>query len=290
MSYYMLGPAGVIWLLLGMGVTWAHDLELTMRLHTGKVQAFDPLFIEVTLLNKGREPIVVNKPEFDMGTLRIQFLDNQRDISVSTIGGPGWDKAPQMKLEPNRPVVVRDYLFLPGVRWREHAFWKKFADGGTGSLTVTARYSPDSRGVVFTSNSESVDISYRIEEETRAILSQLGDVEPDIRDSVAPDVFDLPLFGLRDSRRTRALADQIERGDFKELLLLVAQMQEIREHDAAARKEADQRLVAWLLERPNVKGRVLTEKALAVARQYRLTSTADALGRIELDPRSPFDR
>lgn len=289
MSYRRLGLVWVIWLLLGIGVAWAHDLELTMRLHTGKVQAFDPLFIEVTLLNKGREPTVVNKPDFDTGTLRVQFLDNQRDISVSTIGGPCWDEAPQLKLEPNQPVIVRKYLFLPGVRRREHAFWKKFADGSTGSLTVTARYSPNSRAMIFTSNSESVDISYRSEGETHAILRQLGDDEPDMRDAVDPNVFDLPLSGLRDSRRTRALADQIERGDFKEILLLVAQMQEIREHDAAARKEADQRLVAWLLEQPNVKGRVLTEKALAVARKYRLTSTVDALGRIELDTRNPFD-
>ncbi len=57
-------------------------------------------------------------------------------------------------------------------------------DGSTGSLTVTAHFIPDSSRVVITSNSASVDMNYRVAEETHAILSQFGDDEPDVAEAL----------------------------------------------------------------------------------------------------------
>lgn len=114
------------------------------------------------------------------------------------------------------------------------------------TITLEPSTAPSGAASCLTLDGVLVSLNYRDENELSAVLSALGDNVPAEPNAVNPIELGVPLFDLSSRPKSRALANQVERGGFKDVLLLISQLQEIGQNDAAARNDSEQRLVAWM--------------------------------------------
>ena len=58
----------------------AADLEVAIRIHPAEIIVGDPLYVEVTITNRGREPVKGPTPDLLLGSLRFDMRETRRRL------------------------------------------------------------------------------------------------------------------------------------------------------------------------------------------------------------------
>jgi len=259
-------------------------LELTIRTYPREVKLGDPLYVEVAITNRGKEPIVAANPHLDFGTFRFEICDSKRNLIVRHPSGSGgfFGDVGTVKYEPNVTVKHHWYLFVPGLWHLDDKFWKVDDDGGKGlSISGVYRYAnerPSESGPELRSKWHDLFVHNRDAEELRVLHRWAWMARPLFFEGPDPTHFGVQLHSALDRERTVRIVNQLEPSELKEMLELIIKLQELYGTPPEVRDEGNRALVEWLSKQPEVKRQALTEKAFSIARSNgMLPGTAELL-------------
>gem|GEM_PF-6994742 len=186
-----------LWL-AGLSTAQACDLELTMRVHTDRIVFGDPLYIEVTLANRGEKPLSVVPPSTMSGNLLFSIAEVTGTFSYLMPvgrGGPLASPPQPVLLYPGKSLATYHVVAMPPFDlWDERDFWRHqrvrqgleqergrrvrdFCDEryffpaqrAVGRVLIQAEYTPKTRGLRLVSRGHYVRLEPRPEGEIAAI-------------------------------------------------------------------------------------------------------------------------
>ena len=101
----------------------ACDLSMTIRGHTDRLMFGDPLYVEITMTNRGDTPVAGIEPDLDLGSLEFTITEEQGHLTYTmhlsgALAGPG---APEI-FEPGKPRTYYFTLMLPRFLRFNHVF------------------------------------------------------------------------------------------------------------------------------------------------------------------------
>jgi hypothetical protein len=274
------GPLVALVLLLGCRFAQAFDLEMSIRANAHEVVFGDPLYLEVTIVNRGKETVTVRFPSEDLNTFGFRVFDPQNQLEFRTFGGGGVVGGVEpATYEPGRRVTLYRTVFLPGLRLTDHAFWKPIRSGE--KVSVYAVYGITSE-VALMSNLLEIRVSPRDEAELR-LLEEWADAEKGYTKGPHPGSFGVQFRSALPLEQTSEIAPRVG-GELGSLLRFSQRVQEIYAEPADSRDPADRKLVEWLQTQPGVKRRALAKKAQSAAANYNMPSTMRALKSLANSP------
>jgi len=257
--------------------TWAFDLEVSLSVHSNTVYFLDPLFVEVTITNRGTTPFESDEPDPNLGAIAYEIFDGPREIKTTFAPVRTQLSSRRLTLAPGQSVAVRDIIRLGTQSFDDHPFWSYFREHH-GSVSIVARYSARRRTTV-QSKAIGIKVIRREDAEFEALESLRSDlsVSPN---TPSPPSWGLPFHGSRDGAHTREVAKALRDGALKDLLLLCAAFQETYAIPPEMRESNDRHMATWLARRPALERRVLREQAIAIANAFKMTSTESALSNV----------
>lgn len=260
------------------GVCIGSDFELTIRSHSDRITFGDPLFIEVTLVNRGTKSQTAPAASMLAATLGLKVYDANTRLSMP-LGetGGAWGNS-QARYEPNQHIKHYWYVFLPGLRGFEHPFWKPIYSKGQ-SVLIRGAYWPSQKLSVM-SNTIDVHVETREDEEMRSLeYWSKGDTRGFGKGPI-PNDLGLQFKSGLGRQQTEELSKKIPSGEIHDLLLLSMHLRDIYDTSADSRDAKDKGLVEWLQKLPDIKRQCLIQEVRDVAENHGLKSTAEAVGKL----------
>ncbi len=252
----------------------ASDLELTIRAHSARVQFGDPLYIEVTIVNRGKETVTAPLPHPD-DSFGFRIHDPKTELQIRQ-GGTGGFVGTEKPVEYLPGKAVKHYwrLLLPGAYQFDHVFWKPVRAGQTVRVWGVFGLRP---GLALTSNSLDIVVENRDVDEMQA-LEHWATTDFDGFEK-GPSPADLGLYfkSALTRSQTDEFASKLMPGDFQDLLLMTIQFKDIYAAPVESRAARDRGLVEWLKKQPDIKRQELLLHAREIAGAYHLSSTLEAL-------------
>lgn len=259
----------------------ASDLELTIRPHTRQILFGDPLYIQASIINRGKAAVFGPRPTYELGTIRFEIRDPETDLIIWHGGRRGFgDEGEPERFDPDQPVKYYWHLFLPGLPRLDDAFWKPIRKGRTLYICGVYRLHPSR--VEVRSDWHEVRVAARDEGELRSLVFFMPTED---RSTKGPGVSSFGvLLGQRINRQqTLDLSSKIKPGELLDLFQLAIRMQEIYATPKDSRQESDAGLVAVLEKFPNIKRQALTKQARSVAEAHNMRTTMAALDAIRME-------
>jgi hypothetical protein len=249
----------------------AADLEMSIRTHAPSAVFCDPLYIEVTIVNRGTDVVSV-PPTFHSDHLRFEFSDPETGLVISKLDAAG--SPSPLRFEPGESATFYKYLFAPDLRLVSHPFWKPIRGGKT--IYISAVYGLR-RGIFLTSNRQEVYVEARDDEEMRT-LERWAWAELR-RSAKGPKLTDFGVQFLRplNHEHTLRIADSLQPGELADLVDLSIQVQEIYATPPQFRDPGDQALVEWLRKQPHIKRQALIQATWSVIAGNNMPSTEKVL-------------
>jgi hypothetical protein len=258
------------------GVAMASGFEVTVRPHADRIQLGDPLYLEFTVVNRGREPVMAPDPSLPAATMSIEAFDPDTQLSMPVAdNGGSWEGIEQIRYEPNVPARQFVRVFMPGLRRFDHPFWKPIGIKGQ-SVLIKGSYRPR-RKMLFTSDQIYVHVTPREIKETHALeLWSTGEF-PGFGQGPIPSDLGLQFKSGLSRQQMADLAEKIPTGEIHDLLLLTVHLRDIYDTPADSRDEKDRQLVAWLQKLPDIKRQCLISEVRSVASHYKLATTTEGV-------------
>jgi hypothetical protein len=263
----------------------ADEWELKIRPHATRVVFGDPLYVEATLTNRGKEPALA--PAFSLDTANVGFRVRNPETRLefgaaggdgayfnAGAGGPG-------KHEPGETVKRVWPVFLPNAFWFDHPFWKEGRAGKEVEVDIWAVFGV-APGLVLRSERLSVTILPRPDDEMKAIefwAKAKGVFDSDT--VIWPSDFGINV-GVLCKKDTRELANAVKTGTLAELLQRTLLLQEFC--DPPEKREArSAELVEWVRKQPDIMRQSLANAVPSIVNDCLSESATIALNRIADD-------
>lgn len=131
-------------ILLGIGHrAAASDLEMTIRHHARRIACGDPLYVEVTIVNRGKEVVFAPTASMDLNTFRFEIRDPNSELTLWQGGGGGLvGRSQPIRYEPQKPVRHYWQTFLPPLHKRNDPFWDSVCNGESALVGGVFRVAP----------------------------------------------------------------------------------------------------------------------------------------------------
>lgn len=253
-------------------------LEMTIRLHTDTVLFGDPLYVEVTIVNRGEEPVSGRRPDLWLNTLRFTMSHSKSRMSYTYSEGGAYGDKP-IVFEPHKPVKYYCYFFLPRFVRYDNPFSKLFRGGGELGISCTYGLRPE---VTLNSRRHYVSVKARNESEIASLAYWVKDKKEakreDRRWGPTPADFRLPVNLANRKEMGEFAFHTVLDGELGGLVVLSLKLRDLYELPPESREAGNRKLVEWLLKQPEVKCQVLLRKLRSIALNYNMTSTFEALG------------
>jgi len=251
----------------------ASDLELKVRPHAREVVFGDPLYFEVTIINRGGGVVTAPPPSLDLRTFDFRIHDHETELEMTSLIGGGFSGGDDVKYEPGQPKKHYWTVFMPTLGRIDHPFWKPVRDGR--QLFASGKY-PLRSGFSVSSNGEQVYVASRDDEELRVLKHWST-----IKVTDYEDVPHVASFGLRvkalNRRQTLELASKIKTREIADLLQLTIQLQNLHHAAPDSREPGNRALVEWLKAQPEIKRQALSAEVRSLAESHRMDSTVRAV-------------
>ena len=263
------------------GSAAASDLELRVRTHASEIVFGDPIYVEVTIVNRGKETVIGPHPAPDLSTLDFFAYDPRTRLRLSIADTGGAAGGQPVKYEPGVPIRSYWMLFVPDLRQTTHPFWMRIRDGQT--IRLYALYYLGG-GLSLQSNTQELNLKLRDDEELRFLQRWAW------ADSGDPDKGPLAVhLGLQlrafTPRQTLRIANSLQEGEIKDMLELTLKLQALYLGPPELLDSGTRHLVDWLSKQPDIKRQVLLDEAISVAQSHlRLFPTAAALEELKKRP------
>jgi hypothetical protein len=255
------------------GRAGANSLEITIRPHSREVTFGDPLYVEVTITNRGEEVIVAQPPHPALRTFEFKVYDPETDLEVGAGEGGGFGGGDLVRYEPGKPVKHYWRVFLPVAVRLNHPFWIPMRSGR--NVYVSGVYHLG-KGYSVRSRREEVYIRDRDESELKT-LERWGTASVENYERL-PHVAS---FGLNipavNRQQTLEVASDVKSGNVADLFHLTIQLQDIFQSPPNQREPLNRALVDWLKNQPAIKRQTLINEVHTVAVSHNLVSTVKAL-------------
>ncbi len=258
----------------------ASDLEISIRPHVRRIVFGDPLYVEVTFLNRGDMILTGPLPRPDTNAFVFRVRDPNTDSPAILQAGIGEhvETAKTVQFEPGKPVKFYWYLFIPDLQGFDDPAWHALRRGQQITIAGQYRVGPVS---VAHSRAEYVYVDARDNAEMRA-LERWTKTEP-MGDSKAPGPgdFGMQFQGPLSRQQTSELAERIKSGELADLLRLTIRLQDLYAAPAESREAGFRSLDEWLSRHPDVMRETLTNHVRMILETYGMSLTLPAKSAVE---------
>ncbi len=179
--------------------------------------------------------------------------------------------------EPGKITKRYWRVFLPDLYQFDHVFWIPIREGR--EVAFAGKYLQKPR-LILGSNSETIFVEKRDEDELRALEQFLVAESGEYIKGPTPNSFGLTFRRLLNRQQTEELSKKVPSGEIHDLFLLSMHLRDIYDTPADSRDAKNKGLVEWLQKLPDIKRQCLIEEVRDVAEGHRLTSTAEAVGKL----------
>jgi hypothetical protein len=270
----------------------AKNLTVSIRPHADIVVFGDPLFFEITVVNRGTEPLRAPEPEL------LEFIVTEREsgLQLPSPGGnwpTGLREIPIVSYAPNKPVTLLGRIGLPdnikyvpkNIDDLGHPFWRRVIGGAELGLRCVFHFGIGP-GPQIVSNEALISIKPRPQKEIDG-LQELAEYEKSMGASILPGHFGfIGLDGLRTRGQTGLLAARIKSGELAGILTLTRLMEKLKNDDDIDRVAISQQVLDWVAAQPDIKRQWMATRLLSY--QTILSRTAvDTLRAIATNPVAP---
>ncbi len=268
--------------LLPSNLTRAADLEVSIRPHVRRIFFGDPLYVQVSIVNRSERVVTGPTPRLDGTNFVFYVYDPNKDSPDSpvpqvAVGGPV-SVAKTVQFEPGKPMHFNCYLFLPDLLGFDEPFYKPFRRGENVGVQGQYRYGPVQ---VASSRAETVRIDGRDQDEM-CLLERWAKAEP-LGDGKGPGPrdFGMQFQGPLSRQQVSELADRIKTGELADLLRLTIQLQDLYAAPPESREAGHRSLDEWLSKHPDVMRETLREHVRTILETYSMSPPMDAKGAVD---------
>jgi hypothetical protein len=274
-------------------VSHAKDLVVTIRPHAEILIFGDPLFVEITVVNRGTESLRAPAP----GLLEFIATERESGLQFACPGGgwpPGLGEIPIVSYAPNQAMKVIQGIGLPGnikyvpktIDDLGHPFWRRLVGGGELGFRCIFHF-PVGSGLEVVSNDALISIKPRPQKEIAA-LQEFAEYDKSIGATILPRNFGfIGLDGLRTRAQTGLLAARIKSGELAGILTLTRLMEKLK-NDDIDREAVSQEVLDWIAAQPNIKRQWMAQTASHPTYQQILSpSVLEKLRAIAAEPVAP---
>jgi hypothetical protein len=237
-------------------------LKMSLRAYPRDVLVGDPVYLEVQIVNEGREPVVA--PSF--GSSNLEFRARSKELSLETdclLGSAartyGDVGRSDVTYFPNQPIKGVFRVFVPPLNRIREPFWDDFAAHGSIELRSTFWINLP---VQLTYGLANIRLDRRPESETHA-LKRWSQPPSDSKFKADTKVLfgSARLLSVRSRQDTKEFAGAVKSGEFGEFVRYVLRLQDL---EVSSNREADsQSLVEWLRIQPDIKREWLAQDILS---------------------------
>jgi hypothetical protein len=270
----------------------AKDLAISIRPHADMLVFGDPLFVEVTVVNRGKETIRAPAPGL------LEFIVKERDSDLQlTCPGGGWPPGlagdtPIHAYAPNQPVTLIHFIGLPGnikdvpknIDDLGHPFWRRVVGGA--SLGIRCVFHFDQSGLQIASNEALISIKPRPQKEIAA-LQEFAEYDKRSGDT---DILlgIIVLDGLRWRAQTKLLEASVQSGELAGGLKLTRLMEQLKYDRDLDREAMSQQVLDWVIAQPDIKRQSMAQH-LSDTRYHLILSTGalEEIRKIAKQPVAP---
>jgi hypothetical protein len=261
----------------------ASELEVTVRHHARRITCGDPVYLEVTIANRGKAPILALPATSDLATFRFELRDENSGLVLWQNGaGHAPEGTPFITYEPGQPVAQYFQLFLPPLGRSNDPFWKPVCQRGEVLVAGVYRIKAGKggAGVEVRSGWQPVNLD-EPEDDPFAVFARYANdkSEPSEKGPVPAD-FGLSSRGIYNRSRTAEVAAAVTSPELADLLGLTMRMQQLYALPDAERGPKNAALRGWLEGLPDIKRQYLTRRTHEVALGYKMRSTAETLAEL----------
>ncbi len=251
----------------------ASDLELSIRTHAREVTFGDPLYVEVTIVNRGKEAVSA-LPTYHSDRFRFEIRNADTHLVMWKIDAEG-ERSP-LEFAPGKPNTFHQFLFVPGARLFNHPFWAPNRQREE-FYYICGVYRLNDAGDELRSKWQDLLVHARNDAELRSLERwawaevQTSGKEP------APNHFGLHFLRPLGHRQTLQIASQIQPGEIANVLEVTMRLQELYATPPELRAAGDDTLIEWLRKQPEIKRQALTKKTRNLTESYNMPSTMNAI-------------
>jgi len=258
-----------------IGVASASDLELTIRAHSESIVFGDPLYLETSIVNRGKDTVQAYGPSDITGSFEIRARDSaNRRLEINCFpkrGSPGLAEDPSPI--PYLPGVARKARwegFLPYANELKQPFWNEIHNREWVQIWGIVWIE---RNLALKSNVLTIRVIPRKADEIAVLKrwSPLNQATPDT--NIWPSDVGVDLYGVHRRDTTAEVASQVKSGELAGLLQLTLRLQKLY-HEADTREAESAALVDWIRKQPDIKRQILAKH---ISGTYQAIVTADAI-------------
>jgi len=239
------------------------NLEITIFPHAKQIVFGDPLYVEVTIANRGKEAFSASPASQKRFGVVLRVGDG--DVKLEAILYPRGQSPPE-RIEPGESVKLYLYALLPDWYQLDNPFWKRAREGRL--LTVRGAYRLTADGVEITSRLHDVLVMPRQENEIAALGAWINADGEGLPSEFGPGHFGIMFRTALSRDQIRRLSLDVPSGELGDLFHLSLQFRDLYESPPEAREAANRELVAWLRKQPDVKREVLARELHNLAASY----------------------
>lgn len=269
---------GLVAILLSAGERTAHatDLVVELKVHHTRTQFADPVYVEVTITNKGKAVVVgpAIGPLWD----NFEFLLMEPETRTAQVVARGGGSANVGEVEyyPNKPSRHYAILFVPPLYSLDQSFWEPFRDGKR--VVVSGHYALSDRLSVRSSGVE-IFINPRHPDELRH-LEKWASEKIEYSKGPNPVNFGIGFRGALSREQSIKVLAPMRESELADLLQLSIRLQELYALDPKFRQKDNDLLVEWLKEQPDIKRQTLVREVSRIASNFKMDSTKDAVEKL----------
>ncbi|MEX2173758.1 MAG: hypothetical protein WD872_05305 [Pirellulaceae bacterium] len=264
-------------LAIGQTVAGA-GLEMTIRAHPRRVIFGDPLYLEVTIVNRGEEVVTGPKPIPDLNTIGFPIYDPQTRLTINASSGGGGVGFPSdVSYQPGQAVKHYWHIYLPKLTQVDNKFWKPMRDGGGVVLYAQHGIAP---GLLLRSNLVNVGIGKRKKSEMLLLEHYAQNEVLGFEGGPSPANLGVSFKSPLNLKDTRTIGANLRAGELQDMLFTMVSFQEVFEAAPADQPERIRILVNNLKKQPDIKRQWLTQELHRLAKTFRMAAATEALQKL----------
>lgn len=255
------------------------DLEVTLRVHHTRTQFADPIYVEVTITNMGKDVVVAPDAGLTLNNFAFHLFDPDSNTYRIDFRGGGVGGVRDVRYEPGKPVRQYGIIVLPSFSLANQSFWMPYREGKR--ILISGHYSLTER-LSLRSNYVDVFINPRHADELRH-LEKWAAEKLEYSKGPSPLDFGIAFQGRMNRQNTLKVISTMRDSELADLLQLTIRLQELYEASPESREKNNQLLVEWLKEQPDIKRQTLIQEVSKLAKRYKLDSTKTAVDALAED-------
>jgi hypothetical protein len=255
----------LVLLVTGNSSSLAHTLDISIRAHSMKVMFGDPIFLEVTIVNKGNDAVLATNPDIYAGSCAFSAQELKTNLRINCSGPEAGSAVvgdpKQIEYLPGVPMKQGWTIFAPYTSEVGNHFWTAAQDNRKVQIWFELALE---KKVSLRSDPITVQLQPRDKEEFKAIEKwtpwdkQRGDT------NICPINLGVHLNAVNTKQEAKDVASEIKSGELGELLRLIVQLQELA--DSPDKQETGAAvLIGWLKSQPDIKRQLMSAR---IAQMY----------------------